>query len=133
MDANVYVEWESDGLRFDGVAGDRRTAIDGNGREGPSPVSLLLESLAGCAGSDVVEILRKGRQELRELRVVAEGWRREEPPRYFRRLRVRFLVRGDVDPKAAERAARLSFETYCSVFHTLRKDLELEWEVELRD
>lgn len=131
-DNDISVTWEGSGLRFEGAAGDRRTAIDGDGVAGTSPVSLLLESLAGCAGSDVVEILRKGRQDLRGLRVEAEGERREEPPRYFRRIRVRFRIEGDVDRKTAERAARLSFQTYCSVFHTLRRDLDLGWEVEIR-
>ena len=90
---------------------------------------MLLESIAACSASDVVEILRKGRQDLRGLEVRARGRRRDEYPRYFTRLEFDFVVSGDVDPEKAERAVALSFEKYCSVFHTLRKDIELEWSV----
>lgn len=128
MSNEISLDWESN-LRFEGRSGTARTAIDGNGVAGPSPVALLLESLAGCAGSDVVEILRKGRHDLQGLRVEVSAVRREEPPRYLTRLSVVFRVRGPVGRKAAERAAALSFEKYCSVFHSLRKDLETEWEV----
>lgn len=127
----VELRWEG-GLRFEGEArGGSRTKLDGEGEAGTSPVSLLLESVGGCAGADVVEILRKGRQDLRGLTVRLSGRRRDEPPRYFTSLDVEFVVRGNVDRAKAERAARLSFEKYCSVFHTLRPDLELDWKVTL--
>lgn len=126
----VRLRWEG-GLRFEGTAGSVGTAMDGEGRAGASPVALLAQAIGGCAGADVVEILRKGRQDLQGLAIRVSGTRREEPPRYFTRLEVDFAITGDVDRKAAERAVTLSFEKYCSVFHTLRPDLELDWKVTL--
>lgn len=131
--AEVTVRWLGDGLRFEGRSGENAVVLDGQGAAGPSPVSTLLLALAGCAGADVVEILGKGREEPDGVEIRVRGRRREEPPRHFTALHVEFVIRGPVDPAKAERAARLSFETYCSVFHTLRKDLELEWEVRLED
>lgn len=92
---------------------------------------LLLEALASCAGSDVVDILRKGRQELQGLRVRATGDRRQEAPHRYLKIRLEFEVDGPVERSKAERAVALSLEKYCSVYHTLRDDLELAWEVRL--
>lgn len=127
-DVDVNLWWDRD-LRFRCQAGRWVNEIDGNGRWAPSPVQVMLESVAACAAVDVVDILRKGRQDVRELTVKASGWRREEPPRRFTELSITFRVTGDVEADKAERAVRLSFEKYCSVFHTLRPDLELDWTV----
>ncbi len=128
----VELKWH-DGLRFEGRYGENRTAIDGNGEAGVSPVAMLLESLAGCTGSDVVEILRKGREELRGLEVHATATRREEPPRRITAVGLEFLIDGPVSRDKAERAVQLSFQTYCSVWHTLRDDIELDWVVIMQD
>lgn len=129
-DVSVRLTWDRD-LRFRGQAGKWVTEIDGNGTFAPSPMQLLLEAVGSCAGVDMVDILRKGRHEVRTLTVRVDGDRREEPPRRYRSLRVHFHVTGDVDPEAAERAARLSFEKYCSCFHSLRDDLELDYRVDV--
>ena len=126
----VELEWEHD-FRFQARTADVVTAVDGDGKAGPSPMLLLLEALAACAGSDVVEILRKGRQELQGLRVRATGDRREEAPHRYLKIRLEFEVDGPVERSKAERAVALSLKKYCSVYHTLRDDLELEWEVRL--
>jgi len=127
----VSVTW-TEGMRFEGrTAEGAVTTLDGEGGLSPTPTRLLLESLGGCAGIDVVEILRKGRQGVEALTVEVSGVRRSETPRYFIRVALRFRIEGDVDRKAAERAVDLSLERYCSVFHTLRKDLAVETEVEL--
>lgn len=125
----VTVRW-TEGMRFEGRTGEGAvTTLDGEGELSPTPTRLLLESLGGCAGIDVVEILRKGRQELEGLTVEVSGERRSETPRHFTRVALRFRIRGPVDRKAAERAVDLSLERYCSVFHTLRKDLAVDTEV----
>ncbi len=125
----VRLDWKHSGHEFEAERNGVRTAIDGSGVAGASPVALLLEALGGCIGADVVDILQKGRQELTGLTVLARGERRDEPPRYFERIEVEVLVTGDVDPRKAERAVQLSLDKYCSVAHTLRRDLELDWSV----
>lgn len=128
----IRIEWCGEGLKFEGERDGIRTAIDGKGKAGTSPVSLLLQSLAACTAADVVDILEKGRQDLRELRVTTRGERRAEPPRRYTRIELEFEIVGDVDPRKAERAVQLSFDTYCSVYHTLKDDIELEWRVNVR-
>jgi putative redox protein len=74
---------------------------------------------------DVSLILKKMRARVDGLGVELEGERGEEPPRYFRAVRMVFVVTGDVDVERVEHAVKLSRERYCSVLHTLRPDLEL--------
>ena len=82
-------------------------------------------------GIDVVMILEKMRVGFQGLSVSIDGERVAEPPRYFDRVRILFRVRGDVPRDKAERAVRLSFEKYCSVFHTLRQDIDIVAETEI--
>jgi putative redox protein len=74
---------------------------------------------------DVVHILRKGRLELRGLRAELQAERAPRDPKRLVRVRLHFRVSGDVPPDKVERAIALSRETYCSVWHSLRPDLDL--------
>ena len=124
----VELEWE-EGFRFAVRSTGGASVIDGKRAAAPAPTDMLLAAVGACAGIDMVDILEKGRQEVRGLSVTVTGTRRPEPPRFFQTLHARFVVRGDVTEAKARRAADLSFERYCSVYHTLRSDLETSWEV----
>lgn len=133
MTQKIQLVWKGD-FRFDGVArGNAVTRIDGNSDSGTAPVDLLLESVGACAAIDVVDILRKSRQEVQGMAVEVEATRREEPPRYVKRLDFRFRIKGPVDQTKAERAVDLSLEKYCSVFHSLRMDIMLDIDVKIID
>ena len=115
----------TDALRFDATSARVSTVIDGDSIAGPSPVQMLVFGLAGCMAADVVDIVRKGRHPLAGLtaRIVAE--RAQEPPTRVLRAQLQFQLRGDVPPAAVERAIALSRDRYCSVWHSLRQDIEL--------
>ncbi|HEY3093624.1 MAG TPA: OsmC family protein [Vicinamibacterales bacterium] len=117
--------WSGD-LRFD-ASSDRTTAIvDGDGKQGPSPMQYAAMGLAGCMGADVVDIIRKGRHPLTALRVTFTGTRAETPPRRFLHVTLSFDINGAVPAEAVERAIALSREKYCSVWHSYRQDIELQ-------
>lgn len=105
--------------------------IDGETESGLSPMQALMASLSTCMGIDVVMILQKMRAGLDGFDVSIKGERNEEPPRYFRKIHLTFSVTGSIAEDRIERAIRLSFEKYCSVFHTLRKDLEVDYTVSI--
>ncbi len=128
MANEISLEWVED-LRFEGRAGSSIVTIDGNGDLGTSPVDLLLESVGSCAAADVVDILKKGRQDIQGLTVEVSADRREEHPRKVKRLVMKFRIRGPVDEGKAQRAVDLSLEKYCSVFHSLRMDIALDVDV----
>ncbi len=116
------LRWTHD-LVFEATSGTATITLDGNSREGASPVQTLAFSLAGCMSIDLAHILTKGRQPFRAIRshIVAE--RAQEDPHRFVRVTLEFTVEGDVPLDAVERAIALSREKYCSVWHSLRQDI----------
>jgi putative redox protein len=116
--------WDAD-LRFRAKSGTSELVIDSNSGAGPSPMQTLAVSLAGCMAIDVVDILKKGRHDLRGLRVTLSGLRAPEPPRRFEEITLHYVVTGSVPEGAVERAIALSREKYCSVWHSMRPDIKL--------
>jgi len=114
--------WSGD-LRFDATSGQAQAVIDGDGKQGPSPMQHAAMALAGCMAADVVDIIRKGRHPLLALRVVFTGNRSEQPPRRFTAISLRFEIQGAVPAEAVQRAIALSHDKYCSVFHSFRQDI----------
>jgi putative redox protein len=95
---------------------------------GPSPAELLLVAGAGCATWDLVEILRKKRQDVTAVDVAVDGDQQPDPPWTFRRLELRFTVHGrDLDREAVERAVAFSIDRYCSVLSTIREAASITW------
>ena len=125
-DVPVHAElvW-AEGLKFGATSGTTALVLDSDGAAGPSPMQLLAEALAGCMAIDLVHILQKGRHALKGLRVSFSGERAPQPPRRYTRVTLTFHVTGDVPAAAVERAIELSRSTYCSVWHSLRQDIEL--------
>ena len=117
------LDWK-DGLRFVGRTGDVSMTLDGDSQAGPSPVQALAFALAGCMAIDVVHILTRGRTEPRALHAHLVGHRAETDPKRFVRIVLHFTATGDVPADKVERAIALSREKYCSVWHSLRPDLE---------
>lgn len=98
-------------------------AVDtkGDRRSAPSPMEMLLISVAACTAADVISILEKKRQQVDRYKVEVEGERAEEHPRKFLSFRVNHIVHGrSVSEKAVADAIKLSDEKYCSVAATVR-------------
>jgi putative redox protein len=116
--------WEHD-LVFAGRAGDVAMRLDSASAEGPSPMQALAFGLAGCMAMDLVHILKKGRHDFRGLRVDLTGLRTQTEPRRFTQIELRFTVTGGVADDVVQRGIDLSREKYCSVWHSMRQDIEL--------
>lgn len=109
---------------FAGRSGDVEMRLDSDAKAGPSPMQALAFGLAGCMAMDVVHILTKGRHDLRGLRADLRGTRADEHPRRFVSFELLYTVTGNVPGEAVQRAIDLSREKYCSVWHSLRQDIE---------
>jgi putative redox protein len=93
----------------------------GGRRSAPSPVEMLLVSVAACTAADVISILLKKRQQVDDYLVEISGERKEEHPRAFIKLHIHHIVHGrSVSEKAVADAVKLSDEKYCSVAATVR-------------
>lgn len=129
-DTQVAVSWTGEGLQFEAAHPSHPFLADGNSVTAHSPVQLLLLALASCTAADIIDIAGKMRVEIAGLDVQVEGDRNAEPPRYFTRVRMRYTTRGvaEADRSKIERAVELSHDKYCSVLHSLRKDMEMSSE-----
>jgi putative redox protein len=126
----AQVRWKR-ALVFDATSAGTSITIDGDSREGPSPMQVLVISLAGCMSADVAHILAKGRTTLRALDAEAIAERAQENPHRVTSVKIRFTVKGDVPRAAVERAIGLSHEKYCSVWHSMRQDIAFETSFEV--
>lgn len=115
--------WEGD-LRFRGRSGAVEIVLDSDSAAGPSPVEALTFGLAGCMAIDVVHILKKGRLPLASLRAALRAERAPRDPKRLVSVHLHFRVGGEVPADKVERAIALSRETYCSVWHSLRPDID---------
>lgn len=132
-DSHVVLRWTGEADRFEGgVPGGPTILLDSDGKAGPSPMTGVLLSLAACMAIDIRMILEKGRVPLDDLEVEIEADRAAEPPRRFTGVHLFVRVRGPGEEHQArvERAVALSREKYCSVFHSLRTDLNVEIDIE---
>lgn len=126
---SATVTWMRDET-FIGEAGGQTVLMDNpvedHLRRGPSPMDLVLMALAGCAAIDVVNVLKKKRQALTDLKVFVEGERATEHPMRYTRITVTYEAHGrKLSQAAVERAVQLSEDKYCSVAATLRGETEL--------
>ncbi|MBD3285322.1 hypothetical protein GF359_02760 [candidate division WOR-3 bacterium] len=102
------------------------TAKKLEGNEGaPAPMELLLTSLGGCTGMDVLSILKKMKQPVKDFCIELEGKQSAEHPRVYTRIDIVFIVEGDVEPAKLERAIELSQERYCPVTAMLKPTVDI--------
>ncbi|MBI4684608.1 MAG: OsmC family protein [Nitrospirae bacterium] len=94
---------------------------------GCSPTETLLLSVAGCLAIDVVSFLRKMRAEITKFKIDISGERNPTPPQYYKSIEIVINISGkDITPQKMDRVIALSQEKYCSVYHSLRKDLKVD-------
>ena len=117
--------WERD-LVFSAHVSKAELTLDGAGSAGGSPVDLLVTALTGCMAMDLAYILNKGRYSYRALRARLAADRAPDVPHRITAVTLHFVVDGDVPSDTVERALRLSREKYCSVWHSMRQDIDLQ-------
>jgi len=100
--------------------------------KGVSPSQMLLIGLSACTAYDVLNIMVKKRKPLTMLEIIADGEQDAKPPWTYRRIHLKYRVRGkDLTEKAVSQAVKLSQEKFCSVAATVRGVAEITTEVEI--
>ena len=128
--SKASISWV-DGLQFVAESGSGHGIVvvssveNGGHNAGPRPMELLLMGLLGCTAMDVISILKKKRQPVRDLKIFATGEQASEPPRYFTKIHLEYVAYGNVDEQALARSIQLSEENYCSAAATLRGKAEI--------
>jgi putative redox protein len=114
--------WQGD-LRFEAESAGKTLLLDGDSKVGASPVQMLAFSIAGCMATDVVDIVRKGRHEVRAMEAHFSGDRAQDHPHRLVTVHLNFVIHGSPPKEAVERAIALSHDKYCSVSNSLRTDI----------
>jgi len=121
--ADVHVKWTG-GTQF--LAADDAGHVvvsDGEG-QGFKPPLLLLASIVGCAGVDVVHILEKKRQKVTAIEVDVTKYNAPDPPWTIEKIEIEWSLRGvNLKEKAVRDAVRLAEEKYCSVTASLKSEI----------
>ena len=98
--------------------------------EGVSPMELLLMGVAGCSAIDIIAILGKQKINPLSLKMEVNGLRKlKEVPALFYQIDIIIYLEGDIDYEKALRAAKLSYDKYCSVSKMLEKTAKINHEV----
>ncbi|WP_251360289.1 OsmC family protein [Kangiella sp. TOML190] len=127
----VTVDW-LEGLNFVGANSKGQRVKFGGEGDYVSAMENLLMSVGSCASIDVVMILEKARQKVTACRCKLEGARADEPPRRFTSLNLHFVIAGsDLSIKHVTKAIDLSVEKYCSVMHSLDKEMPVTTSFEI--
>lgn len=121
------IKWVGDAM-FLGESGSGHAVVmdgppDHGGRNmGVRPMEMLLLGVGGCSSFDVVDILKKSRQNVTGCHTRLEAERADAVPAVFTKLHIHFIVTGkDLKEKQVERAVSLSAEKYCSASIMLGK------------
>ena len=100
--------------------------FDAEAQWGCIPTESLLLSIAGCLAIDVVSFVTKMKAKILKFKVDIVGERNPTPPQYYTKVDMVLHISGEnITPKKLDRAISLSQEKYCSVYHSLRKDLKV--------
>ena len=124
------------GLQFEAEDDQRhKIVVDtqkeyGGFEQGFRPMDLMLVSLAGCMGMDIVGILQKKGGTIDSFTVEAAGIKAEDHPHRYTKITVRIKCKGNYRREDLLRSFELSRDKYCSVTATLHNEPTLEFIVD---
>lgn len=138
MKEEIIARW-ADGMSFDSTIDEVEVTVDshvkfGGQGKGPRPKPLLLFSLAGCTGMDVVSLLNKMRVEFTDFKIKVTADLTEDHPKYYHKIHLTYLFSGDgLDTGKIEKAVNLSQDKYCGVSYMLSKSSEISYEIRINE
>lgn len=119
--------WEKDLIFTGRTIRGYEVEYDAQQQWGCSPTETLLLSVAGCMAIDMVSFLKKMKCGIKSYKMEIIGERNPTPPQYYTSIDMIISVTGtNLTPKKIERAISLSHDKYCSVYHSLRKDMKVK-------
>lgn len=99
---------------------------------GLRPMEMLLLGMGGCSAFDVVNILKRGRQEITGCEVLLDAERALKDPKVFTRIHAHFVISGNkLSDKRVSQAIQLSAEKYCSASIMLGQTAQITHDYEI--
>ena len=109
------------GMNFTADVNGHKIEIDtdeanGGNNLGTRPKALMLASLAGCTGLDIVSMLNKMRVKFSDFSISVDGELTETEPKIYNKVLINYSIKVEKadEPKVAK-AVKLSKEKYCGV------------------
>jgi putative redox protein len=136
MTHKIETSWKGN-MKFDSLVSGHHVMMDalpevGGENSGPRPKELMIASLAGCTGMDVISILKKMRVEIESFDIQVEADLTEEHPKYYTKMHVIYQFKGvNLEMEKLKKAVDLSQERYCGVSAVYRKTMQLTYEIKI--
>ena len=136
MKQTINTSWNGD-MQFDAMVSGHHVIMDASpevgGKDGgPRPKALMLASLAGCTGMDVISILKKMRVEVEDFNIEIEADLTEEHPKHYTKMHLIYEFKGkNLEREKLEKAVTLSQDKYCGVSFMFKKFLEFTYEIRI--
>ena len=131
------IKW-LDGVSFEGGSESGHSVVmdgapeSGGKNDGMRPMEMLLLGIGGCSSYDVVTILKKSRQDIKDCRAQITAERAENIPKVFTKIHLHFILEGKaLDPSVVERTINLSATKYCSASIMLEKSVVITHDFEI--
>ena len=106
----------------------------GGSEAGTKPMEMVLIALGGCTAMDVLSILRKMREDIRDFNIELTAERAEGHPSVFTKIHLHYIIVGkDIKPDNVDKAIDLSMNKYCSITAMLKKSVEVTWDFEIKE
>lgn len=134
MKQTIKIQWQDNMLfNADTLGGNFKidaSEDDGGQGKGVRPKALMLTSLAGCTGMDIVSLLKKMRAEVNNIEIDVSGELTDEHPKYYHQVHVEYRFYANSFKKdKIEKAVNLSVEKYCGVMEMFRKFAKVTTEI----
>lgn len=130
MAQEIKTQWEGQMLfNADTLGGNFKIdAAEESGGQGKGvrPKALMLTSLAGCTGMDIVSLLKKMRAEVDDLDINVAGELTDEHPKIYNKVTLEYVFYGkNLKKDKIEKAIQLSAEKYCGVMEMFKQFAEI--------
>ncbi len=107
------------------------TADDGGEDSGPSPKRMMLASLAGCTGIDIVGILNKMKVEFSNFSIGVHAALSAEHPKIYNHVKITYKIKlAEEDKSKMIKAVNLSTEKYCGVYAMFKTFAKMDTEID---
>ena len=136
MQTVIDVKWNGNKC-FEAQIANHTVTMDleeenGGDNKGPRPKPLMLASLGGCTGLDVISILKKMKVEPDYFNMKIEGDQTEDLPKRYYKIKIIYEFRGnDLPLDKIKRAIELSQDKYCGVSAVYKKSIDLSYEIRI--
>ena len=97
------------------------------------PMELVLTGVASCSTIDLLLILKKQRQEVTDIEIIADAVRTEDDAKRFEKISLTYIVSGKVEETKLQKAIDLALTKYCSAVLSLNPDIEIKSEYKIQE